>query len=220
MLDLLLPQRCLVCGLPGAQVCDPCTSTLRRIAPPLCERCGAPTAWPVRRCAECSGRRIAFACARAAVEYDEPVRQIVAAWKERGLWRLAGTAAALLVEHVARPDVICLACVPADPDRRLKRGHHAAEQLAQQLSTAWDLPFQPLLGRGRGSRRQRGLSERERRRNVTGSFIAPGLVPGRVALVDDVYTTGATANAAASVLRKRGARRVEVVTFARTIRIR
>jgi predicted amidophosphoribosyltransferase len=64
------------------------------------------------------------------------------------------------------------------------------------------------------------LTQHERRRNVAGAFVAHGHVPTCVVLIDDVYTTGATANAAASALRKGGARKVEVVTLARTIRIR
>lgn len=220
MLDLLLPQRCLVCARPGAQVCKGCRAALRRIVPPLCERCGAPTAWPVRRCAECDGRRLAFARAQAAVEYDAPVRRIVAAWKERGLRRLAGWAAAVVADSVARPDASLLTFVPGDPDRRLQRGHHAAERLARELATLWDLPCVPLLVRNRGSPRQRGLTQRERRRNAAGAFRALGPVPAPVVLVDDVYTTGATVNAAASALRRGGAGAVQVVTFARTIRIR
>jgi predicted amidophosphoribosyltransferase len=220
VLDLLLPQRCLVCSSPGAQVCDGCTATLRRIEPPLCARCGAPTAWPVHRCGECAGRRLAFAHARAVLAYDDRLRPVVVAWKERGLRRLAGWAAAVVRESVARPDAACVVFVPGDPDRRLKRGHHAAERLASELAAEWELPLRPLLSRARGSPRQRGLTQHERRRNVAGAFLAHGCVPACVVLVDDVYTTGATANAAASALRKGGARRVEVVTFARTIRIR
>ena len=220
MLDLLLPQRCLVCGLPGGQVCACCRSALRRIDPPFCERCGAPTAWPVRRCAECAGRRLAFARAREAVEYDEPVRRVVAAWKERGLRRIAVWAAAVVAEEVARPTAACLAWVPGDPDRRLRRGHHAAERLALELAIVWELPALPLLARAGGSSPQRGKSRRDRRRNAAGAFRPSAPIPSQVVLVDDVYTTGATANAAASALRRGGARHVEVVTFARTIRIR
>jgi len=220
VLDLLLPQRCLVCFLPGAQVCDGCTAALRRIEPPLCVRCGAPTAWPVQRCGECAGRRLAFAHARAVLAYDDRLRPVVVAWKERGLRSLAGWAAAVVRESVVRPDAACVVFVPGDPDRRLKRGHHAAERLASELAAEWELPLRPLLTRARGSPRQRGLTQHERRRNVAGAFLAHGRVPACVALIDDVYTTGATANAAASALRKGGARRVEVVTFARTIRIR
>jgi ComF family protein len=220
VLDLLLPQRCLVCTLPGAQVCNGCRAELRRIVPPLCERCGAPTAWPVRRCVECDGRRLAFARARAAVEYDAPVRRIVAAWKERGLRRIAGCAAAVVADSVARPDASLVTFVPGDPDRQLLRGHHAAERLARELSTVWDLPCAPLLVRNRGSPRQRGLPQRERRRNVASAFRPLGPLQAAVVLIDDVYTTGATVNAAASALRRGGARAVQVVTFARTIRMR
>jgi len=220
VLDLLLPQRCLVCSLPGEHVCGGCRSALRRIGPPICERCGAPTAWPVRRCAECSGRRLAFAHARAAVEYDEPVRKVVAAWKERGLRRLAAWAAEVVVETLARPEVGTITYVPGDADRRLKRGHHAAERLARELASAWDLPLEPSALRTSGGAHQRGLPREARQRNVAGTFSAGARVPSRVALVDDVYTTGATVNAAASALRKSGAKTVEVVTFARAIRIR
>ncbi|MDQ2969296.1 MAG: double zinc ribbon domain-containing protein [Actinomycetota bacterium] len=220
MLDLLLPQRCLVCSLPGAQVCDGCTAALRRIGAPLCARCGAPTAWPVLRCGECIGRRVAFAHARGVLAYDDRLRQVIVAWKERGLRRLARWAAAVVRESVPPPDAACVVFVPGDPDRRLKRGHHAAEQLASELAAEWGLPLQALLTRARGSPRQRGLTHDERRRNVGRAFVAHGRVPARVVLIDDVYTTGATANAAASALRKGGARRVEVVTLARAIRLK
>jgi ComF family protein len=219
VLDLPLPQRCLVCSRPGEQVCAACTAALRRIVPPACDRCGTPAAWPVRRCAECAGRRLAFARARAAVEYDAPVRRLVGAWKERGLRRLARWAAAVVVDTLDRP-AGCLTYVPPDADRRLRRGHHPAEALARDLAARWDLALEPVLVRVRGSPRQRELTRIERRRNVAAAFAAARPSPARIVLVDDVYTTGATANAAASALRKAGARQVEVVTFARTIRIR
>ena len=154
------------------------------------------------------------------MEYDTPVRRIVAAWKERGLRRLAAWAAGLVAEVVPPPAADSLVFVPPDPDRKLRRGHHPAEQLARELAGRWDRDVQPLLVRVRGSPRQRALTRAERRRNVAGAFRACGRVPRSLTLIDDVYTTGATANAAAAALRKAGARNVEIVTFARTIRIR
>jgi ComF family protein len=219
VLDLLLPQRCLGCSLPGRQVCDECRSSIRRIEGPLCARCGAPTAWPVERCAECTRRRLAFARARAAVAYDEPVRRIVAAWKERGLRRLASWAADLVADSLAPLAVDCVTFVPPDRDRVLQRGHHPAEALARELARRWGLDVEELLRRARRVRPQRGLSSAERRRNISGAFAARA-PPRSVLVVDDVYTTGATANAAASALRAAGARRVEIVTFARVIRLR
>jgi predicted amidophosphoribosyltransferase len=220
VLELLLPQRCVVCGRSRVQLCPACRRALPRLGWPCCERCGAPGAWPVRRCAECAGRRLAFASARAAVAYDERVRKLVIAWKERGLRRLAVTAAELVVEVVAPPESHTLTFVPPDRDRTLKRGDHPAQRLARHLATHWELPFACLLGRTRPAARQLGSSLAERRRNVRGAFTPTSVVPRRVVLVDDVYTSGATANAAASALRKAGAQRVEVVTFARALRLR
>ena len=216
LLDLLLPQRCVACGVPGAQVCANCLGALPRLRGLRCERCCAPTAWPVRRCRECAGRRLAFARARSAVTYDESVRRLVHAWKERGLRHLSTAAAAVTaeaLEHGGEP----LVFVPPDPERRRGRGHHPAEALARELGLRWDVPVLRILGRSGGSARQRGLTLAERRANVRGAFWA-SRAPPAVVLVDDVYTTGATANAAASALRRAGARRVEVVTFARAVR--
>ena len=218
LLDVLLPQRCAACELPGPALCPECRDSLIRLAPPLCDRCGAPGPWPVRRCAECSGRRIAFATARAAILYDATARRLVQAWKERGQRRLARAAAGLVVETLSRPDVGAIAFVPADADRARERGHRPAEALARELGRAWELPVEPLVARARSVERQRGLGLRERRRNVAGAFASARASPPRVCLVDDVYTSGATAGAAAAALRRGGARRVEVVTLARAVR--
>jgi predicted amidophosphoribosyltransferase len=219
LLDALLPVRCAVCAAGGGkQLCVRCRATLTRLQPPFCERCGAPTAWPVARCRECSGRRLAFASARAAVEYDEQVRRLVAVWKERGLRRLAADAAELMVSALPPPRVPLITFVPPDRERGRWRGHHPSERLAQELGRCWELPVRPLLQRTRHVPRQRGLPLADRRRNVAGTFASAAGAPTRVALVDDVYTSGATAAAAASVLRKAGARRVEVLTFARVVR--
>jgi predicted amidophosphoribosyltransferase len=195
-----------------------CREHLPRLQPPFCERCGAPTVWPVARCRECAGRRLAFASARAAVAYDERTRSLVAAWKERGLRRLAVDAAEVIAGTLTRPHVTALAFVPPDRERVLTRGYHPAERLAHELGERWELPVQPLLARRRSVRHQRGLTLPERRRNVAGAFAPAAPAPSRVALVDDVYTSGATAAAAASALRKGGSSRVEVVTFARAVR--
>jgi len=218
LVDLVLPRRCVACGGGELALCGLCRAELRPLRPPLCARCGTPTGWPVERCSECAGRRIAFGTARAAVGYDRTARALVLGWKERGLRRLADEAAALVAEAVARPDVEALAYVPGDGERLLWRGHNTAEELARALAARWELPVVAALARTGRAPRQRGRGRVARRANVRGAFRPRGKAPRRVALVDDVYTTGATANAAASALRKGGARTVDVVTFARTLR--
>lgn len=117
-----------------------------------------------------------------------------------------------------RPRAHAITFVPPDADRALERGHHPAEWLARALEPHWQLPVMALLERTGPARPQRGLSLAERRRNVRGGFRPVSAAPMRVALVDDVYTSGATVASAASALRKGGARHVDVITFARTVR--
>lgn len=150
--------------------------------------------------------------------YDDTARRLVSAWKERGQRHLARSAAAIVVDGLVRPSVTAIAFVPSDRERSLERGHRPAEALARELGRAWELPVEQLLQRVRSVERQRGLALKERRQNVAGVFAPARGSPARVCLVDDVYTSGSTAAAAATALRKGGARRVEVVTFARAIR--
>jgi ComF family protein len=216
--ELVLPVRCVACGTGGTLVCEGCSSELRVLSPPLCGRCGSQTAWPVERCVECAGRRLSFRSARSAVAYENAARRLVAGWKERGLRRLAETAADLVVGVVPRPDTAGITFVPGDPSRTLWRGQNAAEALAVCLGERWGLRLEPILARTGPALRQRGLDRRLRRANVRGRFRACADAPSSIVLVDDVYTTGATVGAAATELRRAGARAVDVVTFARAVR--
>lgn len=220
LLAILAPRRCAGCGRPGDVLCILCLATLTRLGPPGCERCGAPGPWPLRRCAECTGRRIAFATARAALAYNTALRPIVAAWKEGGRRDLSATLAELVAATLAAPAVDCLTFVPGDRERGLVRGHVPAESLARALGRCWRVEVAPLLRRTgpAGGPRQAELRRLERRANVIRVFRAAGPAPARVCLVDDVYTTGATVGACATQLRRAGVRHVEVVTLARTIR--
>ncbi len=217
-LDLLLPVRCVHCGRGERLLCAACRASIRMLDRPLCARCGTPTAWPVERCAECSGRRLPFRTARAAVAYEGPARMLVAGWKERGLRAVAVEAAGLVAAVVPRPRADAIAFVPGDRERTLWRGHTTAEQLARVLGELWGLEVVAALERSGRAPRQRGLSRTDRRANVRGSFRCVRAPPKTVVLVDDVYTTGATVSAAATELKRAGARTVDVVTFARTIR--
>jgi ComF family protein len=218
LFDVLLPERCSACGTGERLLCVRCRADLVRLSGPLCARCGAPTAWPVVRCVECAGRRVPFRTARAAVAYSGPATKLVAAWKERGARSLDGVLAELVAETIARPDVQALAFVPADPVRGYWRGHNTAESLARALGERWHLPVLELVRRTRVVAPQRRLPRAQRRANVRGAFTATES-PGTIALVDDVYTTGATVSAAATELRRAGARAVDVVAFARAVRV-
>jgi predicted amidophosphoribosyltransferase len=156
--------------------------------------------------------------ARAAFAYAGPAVPFVHAWKERGLRRLAPLAASLVADRVACPAADVITYIPPDLVRQLERSRHPAPALAEELATRWQLPCRPLLRRTRSTSRQASLGLAERGGNVRDLFAPHEEPPERVALVDDVYTSGATVNAASRALRRGGARHVEVVTFARVIR--
>ena len=218
LLGLVLPSRCAVCAAPGPALCRRCDERLVRIAPPVCERCGCPGAWPVRRCVECSGRRLAFARARSALVNGPSARLLVSAWKERGRRDLTARLAAIVGDVVVKPEVETVTFVPGDRERGRARGHVPAAGLAAALASLWELPFEPLLVRTRTAPRQAALPRAHRAANVRRAFAPRSPAPDNVALVDDVYTTGATAAACATELRRAGARRVEVVCLARAVR--
>lgn len=218
MLDLVLPERCAICEAPGRALCVTCAASLTRLRPPVCERCGSPGPWLVKRCAECAGRRLAFASARSAIVYDAKARAFVRAWKERGRRRLAREASAIVAEVIPPLVTIALVPVPADPERSWARGDVPSRALATEVASIWGCPVLDVLARTRRLRRQRGLALDERRRNVRGSVVARADVPDEVCVVDDVYTSGATVDACARACRGAGARVVRVVTFARAVR--
>src|SRR6186713_2533675 len=125
LLGVVLPSRCAGCGVPGAALCEKCLTGLVRIGLPVCERCGCPGAWPVRRCVECTGRRLGFTRARAAVVYDGRTRPLVS-------------------QVVARPAGDAITFVPGDRERGRERGHVPVARLAEALADRWELPLARL----------------------------------------------------------------------------
>jgi ComF family protein len=133
--------------------------------------------------------------------------------------RSAADVAAALVLAVVEPPrgTAVVVPVPAFRARSAWRGGDGAASLAGAIAEAWQLELAGPLRRD-GVRPQRGLDREERRRNARAQFRAVRAVHGHIVLVDDVYTTGATADVCARLLRRAGATRVDVVTFARVVR--
>jgi predicted amidophosphoribosyltransferase len=182
---------------------------------PLCLRCGAPTLYPVQRCRDCTAPTPAFASARAGVELDEAARRLLVGWKDRGLARVVETVADVIADVVPRRPSDHVCPVPSLDDRSRHRGVDGPADLARALAALWDLPRPERLLLRTSERRQRGARRAERRRQGRRMVVAARPTDRVVLLVDDVHTTGATADACARALRRAGADAVHVVTFAR-----
>jgi ComF family protein len=236
MLDAVLPPLCLGCGeiigQPGA-LCAGCWQDFSFIAAPQCAQCGDPFAedlGPGAHCAACLARPPKFRRARAALGYDTQSRRLVLPFKHGDRTDIAracgGWMARAGSELLAEADLI--APVPLHWRRLLMRRYNQALLLARVVARA-SLPdverrlAPDLLRRHRWTGSQAGLAAKERRSNVREAFeIHPrwaAEVAGKtVLLVDDVLTTGATAEACARVLQRGGARHVDVLTLARVVR--
>ncbi|MGA9160315.1 MAG: ComF family protein [Actinomycetota bacterium] len=214
LLDALFPKRCAGCGSGPWPFCAACRSELVVLSPPWCERCGAPAPRPTPTCRDCPPDPIEIA--RAPFGFDGPVRRAIHRLKFGG-WRAVADALAEAMVQVWT-DVSwapsAIAWVPLSHDRLAARGYDQAEALARAVAPRLGLPVRPLVRRvaDPGPQARRGAAAR--REAMRGMFAAVG-ASGRVLLVDDVLTTGATGSACASSLLAAGAEAVGLLTAAR-----
>jgi len=229
VLEFFLPRLCLFCGAgvgeTAAQaICPECEAKIDWVASPLCPCCGLvfeSRDGIDRLCGDCQTQAPPFARARAAALYDPegPVGQAIKRLKFNSQMPYLP----LLQSWLKQPDCLELVAdadlllpVPLHPRRLKARGFNQALLLAQVFT---DRPLgREVLIRERFTLPQVGLNPKERRDNVRGAFAVPqtAAVKGKkILLIDDLYTTGATARECARVLSRAGAARVEVLTVAR-----
>lgn len=216
--DLFYPQRCVGCSQRSSDVlCSACFEALPGITPPLCGRCGLPTAFEVYGCDGCRTVDLAFDGARAPLRYEGVGEGAVHALKYGGYRPVVERLMApLMAESLGDERFDGVAAVPLHRARLAKRGFNQAELLGRAVARRIGAPFLDTLRAMRGTRDQVELTAPGRRENVAGAFAARGPVTGRLLLVDDVMTTGATLNECARVLKTSGATEVHALTVCRT----
>ena len=216
----LFPGRCLLClGAThcSADICAGCEQDLPWLKN-RCLRCALPLTTE-GLCGSCLKQAPRFDRCLACWEYGFPIDGLISRFKYHG-----DLASGALLGELAltsfKPDFIDgLLPVPMHWRRRLQRGYNQTELLATQWGAALNIPVLRPLKRVVATPTQQGLSAHARRRNLQGAFtlVKPKQVRGkRLVIVDDVLTTGATANSLAAILRRAGATEVSVWCLART----
>lgn len=215
--DLAFPQPCLGCRvLVRGGLCSACAAAAPRVGTVICLRCGAPAPAPMPSCTHCDRLIPSFDEARASLLFEGVVRSAIHRFKyqaERSLLEA-------LLEMVDLGSVRCceaVTWVPITRQRLLHRGYDHAQMIAQEVAVRLDVPCLPLLRRVKETARQVGLDLDQRRANLADAFTANRPLPHRVIVVDDVFTTGATADACAYALKSGGASKVDIITLARAL---
>ncbi len=230
-LDVVLPPACIACDRPvdaPGLLCPDCFRRTGFVTEPCCVVCGAPygaraQAGPELTCERCRLAPPLFERARAALRYDAAARRLVLPLKHADRAELAGALAAMMARAGAAllREAELIVPVPLHRTRLFRRRYNQAALLARELARRSSRPALPdALIRRRATAALGGMSAAERAAEVDGAFAvrprrAERIVGRRVLLVDDVLTSGATANACAAALRAAGAVAVDVLAVAR-----
>jgi ComF family protein len=229
VVDLLFPPHCVACNRFGGWFCAHCMQKIDVIRAPVCRRCGLPLAGTVPAedslpvCPQCSSLTSELDGVCAFAFHGGPLREAIHQFKYRGLRDLAAPLGKLLNEGwVTLPpndlDVDVIVPVPLHASRIRQRGYNQAALLARELGHHLERPVvEEVLVRVKDTIPQVGLDAQARRDNVHNAFqcVNGSLAGKRVLLLDDVYTTGSTLEAAAGALRTEGVSLIWAYTLAR-----
>jgi len=204
----------------GVALCSGCLADLARVSRDSCAQCARPT-FAGRLCGECLRHPPHFDACIAVFDYVFPINRLIAQYKYTHQLFLMQTLAHQLLQTLCErelllPDVII--AMPLHPQRLAQRGFNQSLELAKPLALALGVPISDACERVINTQPQAGLKQQQRIRNMRNAFICNQSMQGkRVALVDDVMTTGASLNELARVLKKQGAAHVQCWVVARTL---
>lgn len=216
-----LPPTCLLCGAvsTAGALCPGCHADLPWHRQPHCPRCATPTPGG-QLCGACLRQPPAFECTVAALAYRFPADRMIPRLKYHGQLALAPALGACLADALAdapRPDRVVP--MPLHPARLRERGCNHATEIARSVTRRLGLPLDPeSCRRIRDTPPQMGLGHDARRRNLRGAFACSTDLGGeRIAVVDDVMTTGTSLDELAAALKRAGAAEVDCWVVARAL---
>lgn len=216
-----MPKSCVLCGAATRRgdFCLPCRDSLPYMSPIHCLVCALPIATP-GICGACLAHTPAFDRSAAALNYSFPVDALLHSLKYGSNLALAPVLASLLTARVEAEDMPdCIMPMPLHPAKLRERGFNQALEIGRHVSERLHIPLLPAACRRiRDTPSQTGLPWKARGKNVRNAFSCETDLAGRrIAMLDDVMTTGATLNELAKVLRQGGAASVSAWVVARTL---
>jgi ComF family protein len=220
IIEHILPaQPCILCGALShdGTWCQACDADLPRLSPAHCPVCALPSP-PGATCGKCLKHPPAFNHTVAAYAYAFPVDKLIQAVKFSEQLALVAKLADALAQHITtRPDGIV--AMPLHPLRLRERGFNQSQLLAQRLADRLDIPLlRDTCQRIRNTSPQSTLPWQQRGKNMRKAFACNADLSGkRIAIVDDVMTTGASIEALAQALRHAGAAQISAWVVARTL---
>ncbi len=216
--------KCLVCGkevFEGQSFCDDCKKILPYNDGPICDHCGRKVVAFENYCSTCKNVLIDLDTCRSAFNYAYPISKLIKDAKYNN--------AIYVIDYFARElssvyfqnyfNADYLVYIPMTEDAKKKRGYNQSEILADKLSEKIDVPVLECLKKVKDTERQATLGRADRLKNLDGAFRVidkKSVVDKSILIVDDVTTTGATAQIVASRLKRAGAKIVNLITVAST----
>lgn len=231
-LELLYPEKntCFFCEAHDEEICDryickDCERTMKKIVPPLCMKCSKPIDLnsPEELCSDCRKHDHSFEMSRSVFFYEGTVKKGIYLFKYYNkpyFYRFFGKCLVDFMEDTSYGRFTLVVPVPLHRSKLRKRGYNQSELLARYISNKTDVPFGDVLKRIKKTPKQSQVTKEDRRKNLINAFdvkrnMAELLKGKNVLLVDDVFTTGSTADECSKTLIKNGASKVYVITIAR-----
>lgn len=232
-LELLYPEKntCFICDLYDESInekyiCPACQKKLKYLIPPLCLKCSKPIAYDssASLCPDCSLYERSFVTSKSPFHYEGIIKDSIYSFKYYNkpyFYKFFGTCLVDYMKTIDYTDFDYITAVPLHKSKMRTRGYNQSELIAKYISHELAIPYADALKRIKKTPKQSQQSKEERRKNLKGAFIIKSpqvnekIKNTRVLLVDDVYTTGSTADECSKTLLDFGVSRVYVITLAR-----
>ena len=220
--DLLVAKSCFYCGASSSKpLCDACQNLLPFLSVPFCHTCGYPTMDQVNVCRQCRGKRLYFKQGRSLLAYEGNARKILLSIKMQSSYSLVDYFIKRAIGEIEDQffEVDAVTFIPETFLKKVRKKHNSSELIARVISHYTKAPLLNTLKITKNIADQAALTLKERQDNLKGAFTNKNVMNGfrgTMLVVDDVYTTGATANEASRALSGKGIK-IKVFSLARTL---